>query len=309
MHSKDSTLTTNLTQESSMAYAVLRAQIIGEHGPDAQQRHQSYLDKLKIQPSFARRVHLLTQNTDAIAALTAYPYQDTPQQTIFDWSTQPGHQDNILGHLPQLMHNWLDDLPECTLTMRMNLDRSFDGLTDTLEQLGWQRINERIEFKTPVSNLPTNWQGPLRWQNMMHMDEQTVAAIIDQAGVGPEWEEDDTGLAVLRSCLSDKDLTCDPSCVEIGYLDEHTPAAFIIAQTAPSDGWCTISFMGLMPNARGKNLGQWVHRRGFELFRQQGGKLYHGGTSAKNTAMRRLFEKHQCIHHAHLAEYTYTHKP
>lgn len=308
MHSKDSSFDTKLTQDRAMAYAVLRATVIGPHGPDATQRHQSYLDKLSQHPLFANRVHLLLQNKGAIAALTAYPYLDTPNQTIFDWSTDPTHQEDILRRLPQLMHNWLNDLPECTLNMRLNLDRSFDGLTDVLEHLGWHRINERIEFKTPVTNLPTDWQGPLHWRNMSQVGEQTVAEIIDKAGAGPEWDDDDTGLAVLRDCLSADDLLCDSSCVEVGYLND-IPAAFIIAQTAPSDGWCTISFMGLMPEARGQNLGQWVHRRGFELFRQQGGQLYHGGTSAKNTAMVRLFKHHHCIHHAHLAEYTYTHAP
>ncbi len=38
----------------------------------------------------------------------------------------------------------------------------------------------------------------------------------------------------------------------------------------------------------------WVHRHGFSMMKNQGGKLYHGGTHADNLAMKKLFEIHGC---------------
>ena len=65
----------------------------------------------------------------------------------------------------------------------------------------------------------------------------------------------------------------------------------------------TITFMGLLPAFRGRGLGRHVHRRGMALLRAQGGTLYHGGTSASNGAMIRLFEQHGCTVFARMVEY------
>lgn len=59
-------------------------------------------------------------------------------------------------------------------------------------------------------------------------------------------------------------------------------------------GASRISYMGVAPEFRQQGLGKWVHRYSFKTMKNLGEKLYHGGTSATNHAMLRLFEIHQC---------------
>jgi GNAT superfamily N-acetyltransferase len=61
--------------------------------------------------------------------------------------------------------------------------------------------------------------------------------------------------------------------------------------------------MGVVPEARGRGLGTWVHRHGFRMLRDQGGKLYHGGTAAVNAPMLRLFRAHGCKEAARMVEF------
>lgn len=106
----------------------------------------------------------------------------------------------------------------------------------------------------------------------------------------------------LADWLSAPGLTSGPACVQIGYLDDRA-VAFVCAQVSPEDGWSRITYMGLVPDARGRGLGTWVHRRGFRMLREQGGKLYHGGTAAANTGMLRLFREHGCKEVVRMLEY------
>ena len=305
-----------LSPETAHQYATLRARVIGAHGPDADARFTRYTQRLNEDESFAKRIHVLTARSEpcALAGIMGAPLSSGEWQTILDWSTEPSHEDTILATLPGLLAAWLQDLrgleePPRELTMRLNLDRAFPGLEDVFASAGWIRRKERYEFKTPVENLPTDWEGPLEWRDLERVGADLFASVIDEAGPGPEWEEEDHGAKVLADCLSDEDLTCDPSCAEIGFTRAGEPAAFIIAQTAPDDGWCTISFMGVVSAMRGRGLGAWVHRRGFELMRRQGGLLYHGGTSATNKRMLSLFDRHGCEHHARLSEWSYDLRP
>ena len=303
---------TRLSKETLRQYATLRAQVMGPEGPTVEERCEKLQKNLETREGFAQRIHVLINPADscALMSLMAFPFQGPPWQAIVDWSTSDEHRQQILEQAPELIRNWLKDLRELTdppnsLSLRLNLDRAFDGLEEILKASGWIRGNERYEFKTPVTELPSNWEGPLAWKDLNQAGLDLTARIMEEAGQGPEWDNNDTGESLIDAYLSDKELTNDPSCIEVGFLPDGKPAAFVVAQTAPSDGWCTIMFMGIIPEVRGRGLGQWVHRRGFELMRRQGGKQYHGGTSAGNKSMLRLFEKHGCRPYAHLAEWVF----
>jgi hypothetical protein len=55
-------------------------------------------------------------------------------------------------------------------------------------------------------------------------------------------------------------------------------AALTVVQMNPKSGWSRISYMGIAPKFRGQGLGKWVHRFSFRKMKEEGGKLYHGGT-------------------------------
>lgn len=97
----------------------------------------------------------------------------------------------------------------------------------------------------------------------------------------------------IQDWLVHDDLTSGMNCVGIGFLKDE-PCALVVAQIHQETGWSRLSYMGILPQFRGKGLGRWVHRHGFRMMKDQNGKVYHGGTHSENLPMRKLFEKHGC---------------
>ena len=160
------------------------------------------------------------------------------------------------------------------------------SLSESLPTLGFTFRHRRVEFKTPLSELPTAEGSPLDWRPA---GENEAAAILHRASEGdPDACPGGFGLDVLRSWLSDPVLTHAPECVQV------SDAGIVIAQVHPETRWSRITYMGLLPDHRGQDLGKWVHRRGFDMMRSQGGETYQGGTVETNRPMIRLFEKHGC---------------
>ncbi len=175
---------------------------------------------------------------------------------------------------------------------RQHLDEPYRQM---LKEAGFEQAGGRLEYKLPIEELPTEEGSPLIWKDMNELGLETTAAIFGQAASGAsDWdEEEDDPAELIGVYRTEPGLTNDASCFQVGFKDQ-APVAFVAAQIEPATGWSRITYMGVVPEARGKGLGKWVHRRGFALMRQQGGTLYHGGTDAKNIPMQRLFENHGC---------------
>lgn len=174
-----------------------------------------------------------------------------------------------------------------------------------LQGAGFAFSGERVEFKTPLDQLPGEAGTPLSWQPADTL--ASAAALLarcsqgDPDGIGPDADPQ----AALRGYLATPRLTSGlQQCVHIGMLD-GSAVAFVCAQVDVQDGWSRITYMGLLPEVRGRGLGRWVHRHGFEMLRAQGGRLYHGGTRTDNAPMRACFERHACRPHAHLSEWAW----
>lgn len=97
----------------------------------------------------------------------------------------------------------------------------------------------------------------------------------------------------LRSYLRDPVLTTHDDVVHVGYVGGEA-VAFTAAQVRPTNGWGRITYLGVVPEHRGRGLGRWCHRHGFTMLRSQGGSNYEGGTDVLNQPMCRLFEVHGC---------------
>jgi hypothetical protein len=173
----------------------------------------------------------------------------------------------------------------------------------SLETQGFRLRDGRVEFKTPVADLPAEGATPLDWVSYETIGLGAAGALFERAGAGPEWERTDVGTDLITGYLKQEGMYTEPDCVQIGSL-HGTPVAFVVAQVEPSSGWSTITFMGLVEQHRGKGLGTWVHRHGMAMMRAQGGLVYHGGTSLSNLPMRRLFAKHGCREFAQFVELT-----
>jgi GNAT superfamily N-acetyltransferase len=164
-----------------------------------------------------------------------------------------------------------------------------------LLEAGFKQLGERIEFKTQVAELPGDDGTPLEWRTLAEVGFDMAAEMLARVAEGdPRGDaENDDPRAEVAEFLAAPALTRGPECVQVGYV-AGKPVAFVCAQVQPSDGWSRIAYMGVVPEARGKGLGAWVHRRGFRMIREQGGKLYQGGTAAANAPMLWLFRAHGC---------------
>ncbi|MBN1356701.1 hypothetical protein JXA40_10615 [bacterium] len=188
---------------------------------------------------------------------------------------------------------------------RINSLNYFDRYGHVLAENGFRRIGERVEFQTPVNELPDETGSPFDWISMDQSGMETAIDLFGRVSQGaPDWDPDDDPGELLKLYFSEEGLSCGPQCLHIGYLN-GTPAAVVIAQVARSDGWSRITHMGLIPDLRGKAYGQWLHRHGFSMIRSQKGSLYHGGCLAANKPMIALFRKHGCREHLRAEEWVW----
>jgi len=160
---------------------------------------------------------------------------------------------------------------------------------------GFADLGERVEFKAPVAGLPLDDGTPLHWRDLTDVGEAQAAAMLQEVVVGDphSCDENENPRAALAEWLGAPGLTNGPGCVQVGFLEDRA-VAFVCAQVSPKDGWSRITYLGIVPDLRARGLGTWVHRRGFRMLREQGGKLYHGGTATANAGMLRLFRRHGC---------------
>lgn len=178
---------------------------------------------------------------------------------------------------------------------------------EALRGLGFIHRHDRIEYETPLGELPGEEGTPLAWESLEPEGPwslEQVAALLRRACEGdPDFDPQEDALANLRGYLAAADLTRGPECVQVGRLGSE-PAAVIIAQVNPDNGWSRITYMAVLPERRGRGLGRWVQRHGFEMMRRQGGAVYHAGTVVENAPMLRLLSEHGCRERRRVQEWT-----
>jgi GNAT superfamily N-acetyltransferase len=194
-----------------------------------------------------------------------------------------------------------------TVQSRVQLERESPALVQALTRTGGARRGERVEFRTLLADLPEEDPGDrrIRWRPGA-LDARTAAVLAATGSDGPDaLDFDADALAHLTAYLSDPVLSADPAAtVHVGEVDGRD-AALVVAQVA-RDGWSTCTWLGLIPEVRGRGLGHLVHRHGIAMLRAQGGQLYHGGTSADNASMRACFARQGCVAWRRFAEWAWT---
>jgi ribosomal protein S18 acetylase RimI-like enzyme len=178
------------------------------------------------------------------------------------------------------------------LMMRLEQKGIAPEIAAELVRLGFVRKLERIEYRLPLNELPDEAGTPLTWQHAgeLRLTTQAIAQLVLRASEGdPDADPSEDPEKYIVDWLDDPELNCGMECIRVGHLN-GVIAALVVAQINPQDGWSRLSYMGVLPEFRGRGLGKWVHRHGFTELRRQGGVFYHGGTCSPNLAMRRLFE-------------------
>jgi GNAT superfamily N-acetyltransferase len=206
-----------------------------------------------------------------------------------------GEDDVVASLLPEVLER-ADELGATIVRTRPRAAQLGPRYRAALLANGFRELGERVEFKTPVADLPLDDGTPLTWRDLDEAGRDLAAEMLARVAVGdphsdPENEDPHEAIA---DWLGAPALTHGPDCLQIGYRD-GAPVAFVCAQVRPDTGWARVTYMGVAPEARGQGLGAWVHKHGFRMLLDQGGKLYHSGTSTANAAMLRLFETHGCV--------------
>lgn len=187
--------------------------------------------------------------------------------------------------------------------LQTRLSSVISELDTALEETEFHLVGNRIEYRTELDRLPSEEGSPLTWRTLEEVGLPFAAQMLQRCSIGdPHSAADEDPVEAIHEFLSDTELTTSPDCMQIGYLYD-APVAFICAQVMERNGWSRIAYMGVVPEARGQGLGRWTHRHGFAMLRQQGGKLYHGGTSGDNLPMQHLFLSHGCTEFQRMVEW------
>jgi ribosomal protein S18 acetylase RimI-like enzyme len=190
---------------------------------------------------------------------------------------------------------------------KMGTRVSLDGMTDAyrraLQDSGFVLQGRRVEYRTPVSELPDERTSRLTWTTMADVGEKPVLDLIREASADtPDGMDVEAGVSAIEDVLGGGYDTLDPRAVELGMLDGRA-VAVLLTRVDVDTGWAGIQFLGIVPEVRGRGLGTDVHLHGIATMRDLGGTVYHDGTSETNAAMLRLFEKHGCIEHSRMEEW------
>lgn len=194
-----------------------------------------------------------------------------------------------------------------SLLFRLIEEEGSKELSRALPTLGFAKEKNRIEYRCLLKDLPDENGSPFQWKTSSQLgwSEDQVASLLVQVGKGePEENEITDPITYMQDWLKDPVLTSGPQCIAIGMLGD-IPSALVVAQVNLESGWSRISYMGLIPERRGQNLGHWIHKHGFSMMREQGGELYHGGTASHNKAMIRLFQRHGCEEYQRMEEWVF----
>lgn len=195
-----------------------------------------------------------------------------------------------------------------TIWARLRSDYEPEMFRMILKQIGFQKKSERIEYQCDVVNLPDEDGSPFEWKSLKQLDwdEARLAQFTAEITKGAlDIDPDEKPEDFIKDWLNHHELTSGLDCIAVGFVTDKA-AALVVAQINKSTGWSRLSYLGILPEYRGRGFGKWVQRHGFSMMKDQGGKLYHGGTHAENLPMKKLFESHGCKFSGAMEEWSCT---
>ncbi|MFS0562173.1 GNAT family N-acetyltransferase [Terribacillus sp. 179-K 1B1 HS] len=183
-------------------------------------------------------------------------------------------------------------------------DKGYDTLHSLLIDHGYDLFARKYLFRKQLADelqLPSHY----RWENigMGETDEKTFSYIwkscMSQSANRTSTRSIEEQLNDVRALLGENwRLSC-----RIVYQDE-TPVAMTIPHLEPGrEKEGRIYYIGTLPSARGKGLGQIVHAASLKMLNEMGAAVYEGSTHAENVPMQRVFEKNGCTVTGKIATY------
>lgn len=189
------------------------------------------------------------------------------------------------------------------VTTRIQDAQAFPEYDAELERHGLRRAGRRIEYIAKLEALPSEGASPLSWHSMAEVPRQSLHQLLgDILQADPSPALYDSPEEALREMLGAPGFSHGDECVQLGRVGGED-AALVIAQVQAGTGLATITQLGLHGSFRGRGLGAYVLRHGFDMLRAQGGTYYRDGTALANAPMRRLFEQHGCREYARMTDW------
>jgi ribosomal protein S18 acetylase RimI-like enzyme len=184
-----------------------------------------------------------------------------------------------------------EGVDEALATARAALHR------DSLSSRGFLRGEDRVEYRMDLADaLATLDAGKntseLVWNPVnteSESDLEWAAGLFHAASEGdPASHSDDDAMGFLKVLMEERETVQAPERLQIGMCGNE-PAAVLALMVYPSDGWSTISYLGVLPAFRGRGFGAAAMLQAFHSLKAMGGKIYHDGTGSGNAAARALF--------------------
>jgi GNAT superfamily N-acetyltransferase len=177
-----------------------------------------------------------------------------------------------------------------TVYSRIDKPALFPDYERALADHGFRAEGDRVEFRNPIAELRLEERGALEWREYaVHLRDEFIRVFARACEDSPDGYDDPT--RAFADNFSECDVAAHPSRLQLAYHD-GAPVGLFFAHK--EGAWGSVSFMGLVPQARGKSFGADVHARAVSQLKREGATTYHDGTSASNRAMIRLFEKMGC---------------
>ncbi len=166
-------------------------------------------------------------------------------------------------------------------------------------EAGFRECDRRHEFLVPLADAlaavaATAGEERLEWRCVATTpgaELQRAAALLAAVAVGdPDADPEDDALGFLLSRREDADARVTPESLQVGSLD-GADAAIVAPTVWPVTRTGSLTYMGVLPEFRGRGLGAEVMRHGLQALHDMGAFRYHDGTSSRNAPALALFRR------------------
>jgi len=164
-----------------------------------------------------------------------------------------------------------------------------------LQEGGLQTVRCKYLYEKQPLGTPVLPQTELIFCSLAELGEDRfLSYLIEAATDDPEASAATSPEQEYQELLAHAGEAFDPHAWGVVFLGEQAVGVLLpqVFFDKPSEG--TLSYLGVMPDFRGKGYGALLHQWGLHLLAQQGVTRYIGSTGHKNIAMQRVFERNGC---------------
>lgn len=205
---------------------------------------------------------------------------------------------NELKNLDNELRNILAEGKEkqaSKILLRLN-NSPMDETVEKLQQNGFEKKSERIEFKTSIEKFNFSNEAEIQFKSASEMGylREDVAKLVNEISYNdPDFSPSEDCYEFTDDWYHDSILTSGPEYIFIGF-DSLVPVSLVVTQVDLSKGWGRLSYIGVLPSFRSKSVGKLTHQFGIMKLKEIGATVYHGGTNILNFPMIKLFNENKC---------------